>query len=89
MSLVKEHTGPSEAFYLPRVIKEKICSSTVVVYLKTERCRRRVTALWVPLSGHLGIEGHVKFTAPTETSKGDSGRRGESTGLMTFIGRNE
>ncbi|GBP89607.1 hypothetical protein EVAR_57626_1 [Eumeta japonica] len=40
-------------------------------------------------SGHLGIGGHVKFTAQTETSKGDPGRRGERTGLMTFTGRND
>ncbi|GBP06442.1 Trypsin-1 [Eumeta japonica] len=39
------------------------------------------------LSRHLGIGGHVKFTARTATSKGVSGRRGKRTGLMTFNGR--
>ncbi|GBP07949.1 hypothetical protein EVAR_78093_1 [Eumeta japonica] len=43
---------------------------------------------WLPygclLSEHLGIGGHEKFTARTETSKRDSGRCEKRTGLMTF-----
>ncbi|GBP54326.1 hypothetical protein EVAR_38560_1 [Eumeta japonica] len=42
-----------------------------------------------PLSRHLGIGGHMKFTELTETSEGGSVRRGERTGLMTFKGRND
>ncbi|GBP24963.1 hypothetical protein EVAR_12630_1 [Eumeta japonica] len=33
---------------------------------------------------HLGIGGHVKFAVRTENFKGDIGRCGECTGLVTF-----
>ncbi|GBP59952.1 hypothetical protein EVAR_89023_1 [Eumeta japonica] len=51
------------------------------------RCRRRVTALWVPFERHHGIGGHVKFTVRIGNFGGDSGGRGKRTGLMTFNGR--
>ncbi|GBP35016.1 hypothetical protein EVAR_75217_1 [Eumeta japonica] len=59
-----------------------------IVLLRLARCRRRMTALWVPFERHHGIGGHVKFTTRTGNFGGDSGRHGARTGLMTFNGRN-